>query len=282
MKLYSISFLFLVLIITACNKATFSDSDRVIARAYDEYLYLSDIAKLIPEDSDAPDSLAFVQNYVNNWVKKQILLQQAEKNLSDAQKDFSRQLEDYRNSLIIFEYESELIRQKLDTVVSSQEIESYYSRFSGNFKLNEHIVQLVYARVNQSSPYRQKIGELVKSQLESDRDSLTFYCIRYAEDYGVIDGDWITFKEMRKSVPVDVENVEVFLAGQEFVEFNVDTTWYYAHILDYGLRDEVSPLSVEQENIRSIILNKRKKKLISDMHQDLYNLAMTENDFEIY
>ena len=282
MRINSISVLFLVLIITACNKATFSDSDRVVARAYDEYLYLSDIAKLIPADSDAPDSLAFVQNYVNNWVRKQILLNQAEDNLAADQKDFSRQLEDYRNSLIIFEYESELIRQKLDTTVSSQEIEDYYEKFSGNFKLNENIVRLVYAKVNQSSPYRQKIGELVKSELESDRDSLEYYCIRYAEDYGLIDRNWITFKEMLRKVPVQAENIEVFLAGNEFVEFKNNTTWYYAHILDFGLRDEVSPLSVEEGNIRSIILNKRKKQLISQMHLDLYNQAMTENDFEIY
>lgn len=282
MKIKSISVLFLVLIISGCNKATFSDTDRVIARVYDEYLYLSDIAELIPVGSEAPDSIVFVQNFVNNWVKNQILLYQAEKNLTTDQKDFSRQLEDYRNSLIIFEYESELIRQKLDTIVSDEEIEDYYNRYSGNFRLNENIVRLVFARVFKNSKYRDKIRELVKSDLESDRDSLEFYCMRYAEDYGLIDRNWITFKEMLKKVPVQVDNAEVFLSGNVFVEFNQDSTWYYAHILDYGLRDEVSPLSVEEENIRSIILNKRKKQLINQTHQEMYNLAMAGRDFEIY
>jgi hypothetical protein len=272
----------LVLIISACNKATFSDTDRVIARAYDEYLYLSDIAELVPSGSDAADSIIFVQNYVNNWVKNQILLYQAEKNLTTDQKDFSKQLEDYRNSLIIFAYESELIRQKLDTIVSDEEIEDYYNRYSGNFKLNENIVRLVFAKIYKSSKFRDKIRELVKSDIESDRDSLEYYCIRYAEDYGLIDQDWITFEEMLKKVPVQVENAEVFLSGNTYVEFNRDSTWYYAHILDYGLRDEISPLSVEEKNIRSIILNKRKKQLISRMHQEMYNLAMTGHDFEIF
>ncbi len=282
MKIKSISVLLLVLIISACNKATFSDSDRVIARAYDEYLYLSDIANLIPAHSDAPDSLAFVQNYLNNWVKNQILLHQAEKNLTADQKDFSRQLEDYRNSLIIFAYESALIRQKLDTIVTNQEIEAYYEKFSGNFKLNENIVQLVYASVNQSSSYREKIGELVKSELESDRDSLEYYCIRYAEDYGVIDRNWITWNEMLMKVPVQANNAEVFLSGDAYFEFLEDNIWYYLHVLNYGLRGEISPLTVAKENIRSIIVNKRKKQLISKMHNEVYNQAITENDFEIY
>lgn len=282
MKIKNISVLFLVLIISACNKATFSDSDRVIARAYDEYLYLSDIERIVPPGSSPSDSLLLVQNYLNNWVKNQILLSQAEKNLTDEQKDFSRQLEDYRNSLIIFEYESELIRQKLDTVVSQDEIEDYYNRNSGNFKLNENIVRTVFAKVKQDSPYRNKIRELVKSEKEIDRDSLEFYCIRYAEDFGLIDRSWTTFDDLLEKVPLQVNNAGVFLTNNRFVEHREVTTRYYVHILDYGLRGEVSPLSVEEKNIRSIILNKRKKQLISKMHQEVYDQAISESNVEIY
>mgnify|MGYP006299047779 CR=1 FL=1 len=282
MKINTITAFFLILILSACNKATFSDSDRVIARAYDEYLYLSDIQNLVPPETSPSDSLAIVQNYVQNWVKNQILLRQAEKNLTTRQKDFSRQLEDYRNSLIIFEYESELIRQKLDTALTRSEIEDYYNNYADNFRLNENIVRVVYAKVNQRSPYRDKIRELVESDREADRDSLEFYCIRYAADYGLIDRNWITFDEMLNRVPVPVENPEVFLNKNRFVRHREDTTWYYAQILDYSLKDEVSPLSLEEQNIRSIILNKRKKMLISKMHQEMYDQAMTENNFEFY
>lgn len=282
MKINTITVFFLILIISACNKATFSDSDRVIARAYDEYLYLSDIQDLVPPETNPSDSLAIVQGYLQNWVKNQILLYQAEKNLTDHQKDFSRQLEDYRTSLIIFEYESELIRQKLDTMVAHNEIEEYYSTHTSNFKLDENIVRLVYAKVVRGSPFRDRIRELVESDQEADRDSLEFYCLRYAEDYGLIDRNWITFDEMLNLVPLTVENPEIFLNKNQFVRHREDTTWYYAQILDFRLRDDLSPLSVEKQNIRSIILNKRKKQLISKMHQEVYDQAITETNFEFY
>lgn len=282
MKINTISALFLVLIIAACDRASFSNSDRVIARAYDEYLYLSDLENLVPPGTSPSDSLAIVQNYVNNWVRNQILLYQADKNLTTEQKDFSRQLEDYRNSLIIYEYESELIRQKLDTTVTKEEIGNYYRKNPGNFRLNENIVRLIYAKVNQSSPHREKISELVFSDKEADRDSLEFYCIRYAEDFGLIDRSWITFDEMLKKIPLEVNNPEVFLNKTRHVNKEVDTTWYYANILDYRLKDNTSPLSVEEQNIKSIILNKRKKQLINKMHEEVYNQAMTDNDFEFY
>jgi len=282
LKINCLSVFILVLIVTSCNNATFNDSDRVIARVYDEYLYFSDIRDLIPPATLPSDSLSITQNYINNWVKTQLLVYQADKNLADEQKDFTRQLEDYRNSLIIFNYETEFIRQNLDTLVSVEEIEDYYDKFSGNFKLSENIVQVVYAKLNEKSPYRKKIRELVNSDNEADRDSLEFYCIRYAIDYGLIDNEWITFDELLEMIPLDVENPEVFLVNNQQINNYKKPDWFYANILAFGLKDSVSPLSLERDNISSIILNKRKKKLIKKMHEEVYEQAIKENIFEFF
>jgi len=282
LKINCLSVFILVLIVSSCNNATFNDSDRVIARVYDEYLYFSDIRDLIPPATLPSDSLSITRNYINNWVKTQLLVYQAEKNLLDEQKDFSRQLDDYRNSLIIFNYETEFIRQNLDTVVSGGEIEDYYTKFSGNFKLSENILQLVYAKVNEDSPYRKKISKLVFSDSEADRDSLEFYCIRYAIDYGVIDNEWITFDELLDMTPLVVENPEVFLVNNQQIKNYQKPDWFYTNILAFGLKDSISPLSLERGNISSIILNKRKKKLIKKMHEEVYEQAVKENNFEFF
>ncbi|MCF8364634.1 MAG: hypothetical protein K9H16_02550 [Bacteroidales bacterium] len=281
MKIYSLIVL-LVLITASCNKATFSDSDRVIARVYDEYLYFSDVRNLVPPSTTPSDSLAMTQNYISNWIKTQLLVYQAEKNLTQKQKDFTRQLEDYRNSLIIFNYESEFIRQNLDTVVSAEEIENYYNKYPSNFTLNDNIVQVVYAMVHEDSPYRNKIKTLVNSEFESDRDSLEFYCIRYALDYGLIDREWITFDDFLQKTAISVENPEGFLLNQKLIEDYESPEWFYAQILNFGLKDSISPLSLETANISSIILNKRKKQLIKEMHENVYEQAIEENDFEFY
>ncbi len=282
MKKNCLSVFILVLIVGSCNNATFNNSDRVIARVYDEYLYFSDIRDLVPHATLPSDSLSITQNYINNWVKTQLLVYQANKNLADEQKDFSRQLDNYRNSLIIYNYETEFIRQNLDTVVSGEEIEEYYNKFSGNFKLSENIIQVVYAKVNENSPYRKKIRELVNSDSEADRDSLEFYCIRYAIDYGLIDNEWITFDELLDMIPLMVENPEVFLVNNQQIKRYQKPGWFYANILAYGLKDSISPLSLETNNISSIILNKRKKQLIKKMHEEVYEQAVRENKFEFF
>jgi len=271
-----------VLVFFGCDRTPFRESDRVLARVYNEYLYFSDVKSIVPSGTSPSDSLIITQNYINNWVRNQILLHHAQINLSDQQKDFARQLRDYRNSLIIYKYESELINQNLDTIVSQEEIEEFYNQNKTNFKLNENIVQIIYAKVGEDSPGRNKIRQLIQSNREEDRDSIEYYGIRYAEDYEIIDREWITFNEMLSKIPITVKNPDVFLTKNSFVQHYEKPDWYYLHILNYNLSDSISPLSIEEKKIRSIILNKRKKQLIKKMQQEIYEKALKENKFEFY
>ena len=51
---------------------------------------------------------------------------------------------------------------------------------------------------------------------------------------------------------------------------------------DYRLAESLSPIEMESDNIRNIILQKRKKELLSRMSDELYQNAVDNNVFEIY
>ena len=51
---------------------------------------------------------------------------------------------------------------------------------------------------------------------------------------------------------------------------------------DYLLEKSASPIELETEGIRDIILLKRQKELLAQMHSDLYEQAKKEKVFEIY
>nr|NQU89214.1 hypothetical protein [Bacteroidota bacterium] len=282
MKIITYSFVFLLILVSSCKNAGFNTSDTILARVYDSHLYTSDLEGMVPFGTSTSDSLAMIRNYVDNWIKNQLLLYQAEKNLPEEQKDFSRQLNDYRNSLIIYKYESELINQKLDTLVNEQEVETYYNNNQENFELKDNILQVVFVKIPDDSPRLSKIRTLSRSELEEDLDSLEYYCMRYAEDYEIIDEEWITFNDLLERVPLKVYNPEVYLTNNKFIELHEDSWYYFLNIIGYGLNGSVSPLSLEVKNIRSIILNMRKKMLIKQMQQEIYEQAMENNDFEYY
>jgi hypothetical protein len=88
----------------------------------DKYLYSSELKDVIPLNTTVKDSLILAKNYINNWVREKLILRQALLNLSEEQLDFEKQLDNYRNSLIIYQYKSLLVNQKLDTAIKPSEI----------------------------------------------------------------------------------------------------------------------------------------------------------------
>ena len=282
MKKVSFLFISFILFIGSCNKPGFNNTEPVLARVYDSYLYSSDLALLVPDGTNPTDSLELVRNYVDSWIKNQVLLYQAEKNLTVDQKDFTRQLKDYRNSLIIYKYETELINQNLDTIVKDREIEEYYDNNLKNFQLKENIVQAIYVKISSDSPRKYKIIQYAKSDLQRDIDSLEINCMRYAEDYQIIDNEWITFDDILNRLPMEVYNQESYLRNNKFIQLNEDNYTFLVNILDYRLRETISPLSQVRDNIKSIILNMRKKSLIRLMQQKIYDEALINKEFEYY
>jgi hypothetical protein len=166
--------------------------------------------------------------------------------------------------------------------VSDDEIENYYKRNEANFKLRDDIVQVVFVKVKSNSPYRKRIEDLVKSDRQEDRDSLEFYCIRYAEDYEIADEKWIFMNDLLARVPLKVDDPGKYLKQHKYVRHKVGRDYYFIHFLNFRLSGDNSPLALERDNIRSIILNMRKKMLIRNMTRELFNRAMQNNDFEYY
>lgn len=285
--------LILSLTISSCDLVTRKSKEKPLARVFDRYLYPSDIEQTIPpfgrqrlaEDdlgTQAKDSLELVQNYINKWVGQTLLLKRAELNLPDNLKNVEKQLDDYRTSLIIYAYERELVNQKLDTLVTLREIEEYYSANKKNFELKDYIVKVLYIKLAKNSPEIQKVKRWCRSAEEKDLRQLEEYCRKYALNF-FIDADvWLFFDDLLKEIPIQTINKEDFLKNNKFSEIEDKSQLYLLNILDYRLKDDISPLSLEKNNIRNTIINKRKLKLVSDLKRDLHQEALDKGNIELY
>jgi len=276
---------FLSVFLVSCK--LFSDKEdnkqEAIARVYDKYLYKDELKSLIPKGTGANDSIEITTAYINNWVRQELLLKQAEDNLDESNRDFSRQIEQYRNSLIIYTYESELVKQKLDTVVPISEIESYYNENQNNFYLRENIVLASYVILNKKeSSVATKIKSLLQSNREADKEKLQTLCQENEADFRINDGTWISFADLTRKIPLTVDDQQEFLSKNKFYEVKDSTTVYFVAISAYKSKESISPLNFEIENIRTIILNKRKAVLLDQMEDDLIGDATKGNKYEIF
>lgn len=276
-----VSLAFFVFISSCKNNGDKSDG-KIIAKAFDKNLFLDDLLNAMPPKLKGKDSASFASNFINGWVKKQVLIHKAEENITIDQKDFEEKLENYKNSLITYAYERELIRQKLDTNISDLEIEKYYNENKDDFELKENIVKVVYVKVNNSSPKINKVGEWYKLKGPKDREQLESFCYQFADNYFLDDKSWLLFNDLLKEIPIKTYNQEQFLQNNRYIEMKDSLYSYFVNILGFKIKDNLSPLGFEKENIRNIMINKRKMELIDKMQNDLYKEAEKNNEFEIF
>jgi len=268
----------------ACNPTVQKKEEdgELIAKAGEFKLYSSSIKDIVPIGVTGADSIDLIEKYIQNWIKEALVIQKAEENLNENQKDVEKQLNDYRNSLITYIYEKELVNQKLDTAVSDVEIEEYYKNNESEFELKDNIIKVIYVKVNKKAPSLEKLKKWYKVETPKDREQLTTYCYQFAENYYLEDESWLLFDDLLKEIPIQTYNKELFLQNNRFVEVSDSAYHYFLNIKGFKIRNTTSPLSFEKENIKNIILNKRKLKLIEQMQQDVYTDALNKNKIEIY
>ena len=277
-----ILFVLLIFGLGACKYFKPESSKDAVAKVYEHYLYKADLLGIVPVGSKPKDSIEITKTFINNWIRQTLVLHQAESNLSEEKRNFDRQLEDYRNSLIIYEYESELIRQKLDTVVPMKEIEDYYTANQANFGLRQNIVQVNYVTLSKNSPVVAKFRTLLKSDRPADKEKLADLCQASAANASLDNDNWIPFNELVNRVPLTVTDQVDFLDNNKYVELQDSLFRYLVRIKAYKTNESISPLSFEVANIRSIIVNKRKLELVNRMQEDIFQEALKKKNFEIY
>ena len=262
----------------ACN--SLSSEDKLLVSLYDKDLYFSEISTSLPEDKT--DSTAFVQSYIDSWVKKQLLVAQAEMNLTDALKDVEDRIDDYRNSLLIYAYQQELIKQNFDTLVSKEEIQNYYNENGDELELKENIFKGRYVKTAFDAPKLELLRKLFRSNKEDDIEDLLEYCRQFAADYQLEDSNWIYFSKFADKLPINIKNTTYYLSSNKYYTYTADSSKYFFFIKEYQIKGSTSPLSLVQEKIRTIILNRNKLLFLKQLEEELYQKAIVNNKIKIH
>ena len=173
--------LFLLLSVSCSNAGR--EPDRVaVAQAGDRMLYLDEIpAGLVVDGMSEADSISAVQSFIRQWSRKELLALKAEENLTPEYKaEVNRQLDEMRNNLLIYQYQQQMLIQKLDTMVTDSELQDYYVGNLTTFTLTSNLVKALFIKVPATAPDLDRIRALYRSTEPSDMNALEELCSRYA------------------------------------------------------------------------------------------------------
>lgn len=254
------------------------DSRQPVARVGSAYLYKDELAGFA-----GADSTKLVNAYINSWIRKQLLIQEATRKIDIDEAEVERKILDYRYSIIAYEYQTFYVKQNLDTVVSNAEIETYYKENIDNFVLKQNIVQATFIKVPRNAPRTAKIKELIYSDSDKDEKELKSYCLSFSVAYHIADSGWMVFDELVRNSPMaEIPNKIQFLKSNPYYETSDDGYLYFLRVKQYRISDNISPLDFVRDDIRNIILNKRKVMLGKELEDKVFQEAEEKREFEIF
>src|SRR5690606_28341246 len=222
-------------------------------------------------------------SYVNSWIRKQLLIQEATRKMDINEAAVERKILDYRYSIIAYEYQNSYIKQHRDTVVADADIEEYYKNNIDNFVLKQNIVKATYIKVPKSAPRTQRIKELMFSGREEDRNELKSYCLSFSAAHHLVDTAWIAFDELVRNSPmIEIPNKIEFLKSHPYNAATHPIHLYFPKENESREADSVSPQADVKDEMRHILLNKRKVELAKKLADAVYREAEGNKDLEIY
>lgn len=263
-------------LLTSCNQNT----DDVVAEVYSQILTREDLQQMIPVFDQNNDSVVVKQEYIDAWINKQALLHEAENYLSSNEKNFDKEIEEYRQSLIIYAYETKRTEELLNKDVADEEINQYYEEHKHNFKLRQPIVKINYLKFPFNSPQIKSAKTLLFKSERSETELNKLEALISGQATNVyLSDDWLLFEDILKEIPLEKE--KQLSAGQTF-EISDSVNTYLVRILDFKINEGYSPVNIERENIIKSILQQRRMKILTSLREDAVKKARETGELLLY
>ena len=272
----SCKFILLVFVFSAfgCSSKHTPEESRgkLIAKVDESELRESDLQTLFGSDYQIED--LNVKVYVNNWVANEVVVQAANAKLSEQEKDFSEQLNQYKQSLLRYTLESKYVAEHIDSNITQAEVQAYYDSNAVNFELKENHVKACLLKMPKDFKFSKKAREMINFKSEEEKLNYELWAKKNELTYFNLDTAWVKWEAVKELSPIKLYNDEHFLSNNNFKELWFEDEIWLIRIIDYKLKDNTSPLEMVENRIRSILINKRKVALIKRMEKELYQAAI--------
>ena len=270
-------------ILSSCRAiSSFLKGGEVVAEVGSEKLYRSDLDAIMPKGISQQDSIYLAKQYINTWAAELVFLGIAEEQLSKTEKDVTKELEDYRKSLLKYRYEQLYVNERLDTAVSDDLVEEYYNSHKEKFVLSRPLVKARFLSISDESPAKDQIRKRMSSNDVEDLVEADSLAYSSAYKFTTWSDEWVDVTVLSREFPMDYETMLAQVRNKWIEKVDTLGVARLAYISDMMKKGEVAPIEYSAPAIRDIIISARKQSLISSLEQDLLNDARENGKFVTY
>lgn len=254
--------------------------DEVLVQFNEHELKRKELQLIIPENVSERDSVKLAKAYIDNWLKKKAVFEQAYKELTNDQVvSIEEQIKDYKQDLIVNSYNNKIIDERLNSDVSDDEIIAYYEKYEDNFPLTESIVK--YELIKIPLDEEQKADELFLSMKNGQpSDLLLNDASQLNMTYNLV-SQWRKLDDLIYQLPQD--NIRSILwQNHDMRKFTDQEYVYLVKIIDFKETGTQAPYDFVKQLIKNLIINKRKLNLLNEIEDELLEKAKQNKEIKIY
>ena len=279
--LKSKGFIVLTALVSLNACVIFSDEtieDKVVVSAFGKNLLLDSLCSRIPDELSFEDSTLLSERIIEGWVRENVLLAQAEKNINEFSSSFESSIRSYRNALLVTKFEREFIASRVDTKVQDEEIEKFHSDYPELFQLKEHVLRAVFFEINTEEDMLDSARIWLTTADSISVPKLEQWSIERGAHFALDVDYWWFLSDLLQTVPMQVYRIEDQLRDRRLIEFTEGDSRYLLRILEHRLKDLPSPISIARERIVDLIIQERRRTILENLRDDLVSDAWANGE----
>ncbi|MBQ5992795.1 MAG: hypothetical protein IJL57_00475 [Bacteroidales bacterium] len=253
------------------------NADPVVAQVYQYKLYSSEVQAGMPSGLSKEDSLVLVRDFIDNWVKEKLVLHEAEHRLSPREKNFDRELTEYRNSLLIQRYLDKIwMTDTANNTVSEQAISDFARSLDDRYTVEKEIVRVNYVKMPTRSDKLPLVKEILfnEDQRVAKKEALVTM-LGDSIEYLVDDDEWLYLDDLQNEISFQID-LQKYNGSVMRVEKEVGESTVLLVILDYRSQRSVNETKEERAAAGMLLTNQRRTQYVNQYIQGLYDRALKE------
>jgi len=278
---YFFSIIIISFLTIACSDTIELRNAGAIVKVNNKILYRSVLEDNIPAGLSSEDSTIVAEHFIRTWIKDILLYDIALKNINDRE-SIERLVENYRKSLFIYQYEEQLVNERLTREIDEQSLYDYYNKNKDKLKLERPLVKGLFVKVPINAPQVNEIRTLSKSTNPASREKLEKLSFNNGVVFDYFIDTWIDFNVLKSSFPEEKLYKEDLTIQKRMIEKQDDSFYYFLNIIDFLSPGDNAPFEYAKNTVQEILINQRKIEFLKKTGDDLFKRALDKGGIQYY
>ena len=256
-----------------------SQRGELLAEVGSQQLFAAEATARLGDGVRTEDSTARLRQYIDDWVRRASLLEEAEQALGGDPR-IEQLVTDYRHSLVLDRYRQQLYEATAqDSTMTDDELIRLYDQDGAVRELEESIARVVLVKVKHPIPEKDEFEAAWYSTTgEENFQAVKAYAKTYA-NLALLDRDrWMRVDELNALLPSGLAGS--IRAGTRVAQ--ADGYTYYLRILERFEAGESAPLAYVRPQLRAAAQQQHRAAFLAERTEASYRAARKRDAIKIY